>query len=158
MLWSPSHVCVSSQLLDKLSNATYKIEVKDGLTDNESKELFAKVLGTSTGALPNEAIDLQHLCKGNPFVISVIASNLKLYNSSLTRWVYWKDTLERNQPTNFEPLRRPIEESLRDLKVHDLQWYKYFEEMVIFTDNVFVPVKVSPPFNSHNSPQKANNI
>lgn len=130
------------QLLDKLSNATYKIEVKDGLTDNECKELFAKVIGTPISSLPNEAIDLQRLCKGNPFVISVIASNLKTYNSNLIRWIYWKETLEKNQSTNFEQLRKPIEESLRDLKVHNPKWYKHFEEMVIFTDNVFVPVKV----------------
>lgn len=131
-----------TKLLDKLSNATYKIEVKNGLTDNECKELFAKVLNQPISKLPNEAIDLHRLCKQNPFVISVIASNLKQYKSNDTRWLYWKEILESNQSTNFEPLRKPIEESLKDLKNHDPQSYKSFEELVIFTDNVNVPVTV----------------
>lgn len=131
------------QLVDKLSNSAYKIEVKDGLTDHECKELFAKVLGEPISALPCEAIDVQRLCKHNPFVISVIASNLKQYRSNLTRWKYWKDALESNQSTSFEPLRKPIEESLVDLKNHDRQLYDYFKELRIFTDNVNIPVKVN---------------
>lgn len=101
------------------------------------------MLGQPISLLPNEAIDLQRLCKQNPFVISVIASNLKQYNSNPTRWKYWKDALENNQSTSFEPLRKPIEESLRDLKIHNKALYKYFEKLVIFTDNVNIPVKVS---------------
>lgn len=116
--------------------------MKNGLTDNECKELFAKVLDQQISSLPNEAIDLHRLCKQNPFVISVIASNLKQYKSNDSRWKYWKEILESNQSTNFEPLRKPIEESLRDLKNHDPQLYKSFEELVIFTDNVNIPVKV----------------
>lgn len=71
----------------------------------------------------------------------MMASNLKQYKSDLSRWKFWKKALESN--LNYEPLRKPIEESLKDLRIQRPNLYRYFEELVIFIDNVNIPVKVS---------------
>lgn len=124
-----------------MSNATYRIEIDCGFTKAECKELFSKVLNQEM--LPDEAVDLHRLCKQNPFVISVIAFNIKTYKSNLTRWRYWKTLLEKNESLNHEDIRKPIEVSLTDLKHKKNSLYQYFEKLVIFKDNVNIPIKVT---------------
>lgn len=129
--------------MDHFSDATLKVEVDCGFTVFECKELFSKVLGTPINRLPDEVIDIHRMCKHNPFVISVIATNLKRYKSSIVRWKYWKNLLENNKSTSCPDLRRPIEESLKDLSRSNELLMLRLESLVIFTDNVNIPMKVS---------------
>lgn len=93
---------IDFQLLDHLSNSTHKIEISTGFTRDESLELFSKVLSIPIDKLPQEAVDLHHICKSNPFYISLIANNLKEYTTSpLIRWSHWKKIFQNNEYAQF---------------------------------------------------------
>lgn len=71
------------------------VEVNTGFTRDECLELFSKMLDIPIAALPQEASDLHHICRANPFIISRIASNLKEYLwDGQKRWITWKKRLE----------------------------------------------------------------
>lgn len=71
------------------------VEVDTGFTRHESLELFSKMLEVPIAELPQEASDLHHICRANPFIIPRIASNLKEYSwEGQKRWITWKNRLE----------------------------------------------------------------
>lgn len=75
-----------------------EVEVNTGFTRDECLELFSKMLNIPIAELPQEASDLHHICRANPFIISRIASNLKEYLPyGQKHWITWKKRLE-----NFE--------------------------------------------------------
>lgn len=81
------------QLLQKIPNLSQEIEINQGLSLSEGLELFTKVIGDPD--LPAEALEVCRLSRQNPFVISLIAINLKVYKSDRKRWIYWKNKLEK---------------------------------------------------------------
>lgn len=83
--------------MDHLANSTHQVEVISGFTRDESLELFSKVLDKPQDELPEkEAVDLFRICKSNPFIISLVANNLKEYKTNeMIRWNYWKKVLEK---------------------------------------------------------------
>lgn len=68
--------------------------MSQGFESVETLGLFAKVLGVPVKELPSEAADIHRLCKGNPFLISLIAGNMKEYANTANRWIKWKSILE----------------------------------------------------------------
>lgn len=82
--------------MDHLANSTRQVEVVTGFTRDESLELISNVLGKPRDEIPEkEAIDLHRICKMNPFIISLIANNLKEYTTNeMIRWNHWKKVLE----------------------------------------------------------------
>lgn len=86
---------VQLQLLDILPTKTTKsVQLSQGFETEESLGLFAKVLGIQYKELPSEAAEIHRLCKGNPFLISLIAGNMKEYANTTNRWMKWKSILE----------------------------------------------------------------
>lgn len=66
------------------------VNISSGFESAESLQLFSKVLNTEVKNLPAEAYDIHGLCLGNPFLISLIASNLKEYSANnLSKWQKW---------------------------------------------------------------------
>lgn len=84
-------------MLKKFSNTPHAIEINQGLAASECMELFSKILDIPIDALPEEAMDLHRMCSENPFVISLVAINLKRYQSNSNRWKYWKKELEQKR-------------------------------------------------------------
>lgn len=72
------------------------LTITSGFTLAESLELFARVLGTKERDLPEEATKIHERCHGNPFIVSLVASNLKEYQMTERRWRNWENMLERN--------------------------------------------------------------
>lgn len=88
----------NKELLDQLSSKTTKtVQISQGFQAEESLGLFTKVLGIHQKDLPSEAADIHRLCKGNPFLISLIAGNIKEYSNKTNRWIKWKSILEEIQ-------------------------------------------------------------
>lgn len=86
----------NKKVLDSLpDSATQKVEIMKGLTKTECLELFANVLNVPVRCLPDEATDIHSLSKGNPFLISMIACNLKEYPNRDARWKSWKKSVAK---------------------------------------------------------------
>lgn len=82
-------------LLDMLPSRTTKaVQLSQGFETEESLNVFAKVLEIQYKELPSEAAEIHRLCKGNPFLISLIAGNMKEYANTPNRWLTWKNILE----------------------------------------------------------------
>lgn len=59
------------------------------------------------------------------------------------RWIItYYCLLNYFRSTSVEQLRKPIEESLKDLRRTDESLIRRLESLVIFTDNVNIPMKV----------------
>lgn len=76
------------------TKTTKTVQLSRGFETEESLGLFAKVLGIQYKELPSEAAEIHRLCKGNPFLISLIAGNMKEYANTSNRWIKWKSILE----------------------------------------------------------------
>lgn len=68
-----------------------------GFTLAESLALFARVLNTNERALPAEAQSIHERCGGSPFIVSLVASNLKDYKMTDRRWRNWVQMLDKNE-------------------------------------------------------------
>lgn len=143
------------------TRTTKTVQLSQGFEADESLGLFVKMLGIPYKELPSEAAEIHRLCKGNPFIISLIAGNMKEYapaNRFLkwknilenTRWVFWSLTgcgiqnfhfflLHKiTRPTDTE-YHKLIKESLSELSEEN---YQRFRSLVIFTNDVNIPASV----------------
>lgn len=86
------------QILDSLSNSTIKIELTCGFTRDETLQLFSKVLNQNVADLPNEACELHAMCKRNPFLLSLVANNLKEYTAGgIILWDRWLGIVKNHE-------------------------------------------------------------
>lgn len=114
------------------------VQLATGFTQNESLNMFSNVL-KPVNTLPLEATDIHNLCKGNPFIISFIAGNLKGFPNIDDRWRNWKNKLTRYRLTDYKEYVDIIESSTIELNDE----YKHlFQSLVIFNDNVNIPLSV----------------
>lgn len=104
-----------------------------GFNANESLEMFRKVLDQS---LPPEASEIHCLCKGNPFIISLIAGNLQEFPNTPDRWCMWKEKLTKYRLTEYENF---IEKSTSELSD---EYKQLFQSLVIFKDDTNIPISV----------------
>lgn len=118
-------------------------DIERGLTPDQSRQLFAKVLKMRPNDLPPEAIEIDELCSGNPCLIWVVASNLQSYVSvSQVPWQKWVATLVKNESTSHDSFRVVIEQALNSLSVLTEQDLKYFYSLAIFGENAKIPLSL----------------
>lgn len=104
-----------------------------GFNELESLEMFRKVLGQQ---LPPEASEIHCLCKGNPFIISLISGNLLEFPNTHERWCMWKKKLTEYRLTEYEIF---IEKSTSELSD---EYKQLFQSLVIFKDDTNIPISV----------------
>lgn len=75
----------------------HDIAIADGFTAAESLALFARVLDIDVRLLPPEAEEIHTRCAGSPFIISLVASNLKDCHMTKQRWRMWVSKLNTNE-------------------------------------------------------------
>ncbi|KAJ6647516.1 Apoptotic protease-activating factor 1 [Pseudolycoriella hygida] len=129
----------NKELLERLPSKTTKaVQLSQGFNSEESLGLFVKVLGIAYRDLPAEAAEIHRLCKGNPFLISLIAGNMKEYPNKPNRWIKWKNIVENTRPTDTE-YHKLIKQSLMDLSHEDGHM---FRSLVIFPNDVNIPASL----------------
>ncbi|XP_053685053.1 uncharacterized protein LOC128734743 [Sabethes cyaneus] len=113
-----------------------------GFTENESMELFGKALRLKSDHLPKEAHDIHHTCRGNPFVIKLIARKMSEYGSAYDNasdatvvgiWCKLAHDL-KSQSITIENMT--IKSILEQLSPEEQE---AFRSLVIFRDNVKIP-------------------
>lgn len=88
----------NKEILELLPTKTIKtVQLSQGFEAEESLGVFSKVLGIPYKELPSEAAEIHRLCKGNPFLISLIAGNMKEYANTSNRFLRWKNILENTR-------------------------------------------------------------
>ncbi|XP_055532053.1 uncharacterized protein LOC129722552 isoform X2 [Wyeomyia smithii] len=124
-------------------NERFVYQLRDGFTENESMELFGKALRLKSDHLPAEAHDIHHTCKGNPFVIKLIARKMSEYGSAYNNVsnnvpvvnIWRKLALDLKQGSlTIENMT--IKSILENLSPEEQEAFK---SLVIFRDNVKIP-------------------
>lgn len=125
------------------------IEIKEGLTQCESIELFTKVLKSvdKNAELPqrmkNLIDEIHKKCSGHPMTLGLIAKTFQKPEDDkkrIDRLINWVSNLENyKSPGEYEQIKMSIEETMKFLKEKQ---QKCYHQMVIFTDNIEVPIDV----------------
>lgn len=116
-------------------------DIEHGLTPEQSRQLFAKVLKIRPNELPPEAIEIDALCYGNPCLIWIVASNLQRqsYEQKSMPWRKWVAALRQNESTCNDSFRFVIEQSLNSLTPGDLD---LFHRLAVFDENAKIPLSL----------------
>lgn len=117
-------------------------DIERGLTSEQSRELFAKVLKIAPNQLPPEATEIEELCYGNPCLIWVVASNLQSYETKMMPWQKWVAALRKNESTCNDSFRVVIEQSLNSLNVLTPIDLELFYSLAIFDENAKIPLSL----------------
>lgn len=120
----------------------FVFDIDRGLSSEQSRELFAKVLKININQLPDEANEIDELCYGNPCLIWVVASNLQSYGPTNRPWRRWVDALRKNESTCNDAFRVVIEQSLHSLSVLTTDDMKFFKSLAIFDENAKIPLSL----------------
>lgn len=126
-------VITSSQsVVDSVNeNEKFVVRLKPGFSEDESIDLFRKALRAKV--LPQEAHEIHRTCKGNPFVIKLIARKMAEYENSANRWRILAIEL-RSHSIAIENMT--IQSILVQL-TQDEQGA--FRSLIVFKDNVKIP-------------------
>ncbi|KAK0174087.1 hypothetical protein PV328_007201 [Microctonus aethiopoides] len=83
---------------------TELIEMKNGFTEAESLELFAKALNIEANKLPDEAREIHNECNGMPLLIAMFAAHFEEWKYDMAirrdRWQYYLEALRKKDTTN----------------------------------------------------------
>lgn len=124
------------------------VAITHGFTETESSDLFSKALEHKTGENDNATVDafdvlqIHRSCKGNPFVMTLIAKDYMNDLITKTFWLNWRNSLD-NYDVIKDEICYPINQIDLSLSKLDVKYRHLYESLVIFTDNVNIPVKVS---------------
>jgi NB-ARC domain len=129
-------------IIDRIpSESKYVVNVSDGFSEEESFTLLSTALNTTPKLLPSQANEIHEQCKGYPIVIAKIAKSfaefIKEPDSSRNR--RWNDWVSKLREHNVEEPIPMIDQTIKHLP-NELQ--DYYKRLVIFTDNVNIPMKV----------------
>lgn len=140
-------VTSSKDVINKVNeNERFVVKVEPGFTEDESMELFGKALRVMSDYLPTEAHDIYHMCKGNPFVIKLIARKMRsefAETDSITSnprvaevWKKLANDLGKHSITIENFTIRSILNQLDDTE------QAAFRSLLVFRDNVKIPHSV----------------
>ncbi|KAL9703362.1 hypothetical protein quinque_006880 [Culex quinquefasciatus] len=113
-------------------NEKFVVRLPSGFSEDETIELFRKVLKAKV-ALPEEAHQIHRTCKGNPFMIKLIARKMAEYNNIDHRW----SSLAAELRSHSIAIENMTIQSILERLTADEQWT--FRSLVVFKDNVKVP-------------------
>lgn len=126
------------EIANSLSESTSKhVPVDRGLTETEGFQLFEKVLKRRRSTFPKDASDIFLHSNGHPYLLSIIANNLKITNKN-DNWIEWIRNLQNLQITDNK-FTRIIELSLKVLQPEEMELYKTF---AIFPHSIKIPLKL----------------
>ncbi|XP_055383410.1 uncharacterized protein LOC129613396 isoform X2 [Condylostylus longicornis] len=111
------------------------IHIQDGLTKFEYLNMFEKILMKSKKFFPDNSTDLYDYSKGHPFLLNMIAKNLKQQISD--EWSPWIRNLEKFKID--DKIASTIQLSLNVLNNDEMNLFK---TLTIFHHSVKIPVKV----------------
>lgn len=138
-------------IFDNISvNKKRIVAIKHGFTEFESIDLFTKALqhknkdkdDNSAILETNDILKIHRSCKGNPFVMTLIAKDYMNDIITNTFWHNWRQSLDNYNLVKNE-ICYPINQIVLSLHKLDPEYRSWYESLVIFTDNVNIPVKVS---------------
>jgi apoptotic protease-activating factor len=125
------------------------IKVDEGFTEDESLELFSKVLNIDKTGLPHQAKSVHTECKGSPMVISLISSLLQDHGVlDDGRWQYYLEVLCKRKYSKMRKVRSYEHPSVIDaisLSIDNLSEEKrgLYMDFALFQDDVRIPCSVS---------------
>lgn len=125
-----------------------KIDIDIGMTIDESTALFTKLFGnTLPSDMPQYVKQLHEKCDGHPFILSRIAMTFQNFEENVVgrteRCKTWLQKLtEYNFKDNSNQINMSIEESIKFLSKKYTNYYGYYKMLVIFTDNLSIPINV----------------
>ncbi|CAO1379843.1 unnamed protein product [Diamesa hyperborea] len=142
-------VLITTQNLSILESipkdSQFTVEINNGLTENETKELFSEVLNrrSLSKRMLSNVERFHEFSYGHPFILSLIAKNfMEFANENEKRQEErgnnWLKNLE-SYKLQEQQIQIPIEESLKQL---DVKYQEYYKKLVVFTDNVDIPYQV----------------
>lgn len=116
------------------------VVIDRGLTEQESLDFFDLMPGLSdtNRKYKMKVREIHKLCQGEPMIMSLIWNNIMQSVNPNDRLSNYIKKLHNNQLTDGQ-MDSTIEESLRVLDIEDREAY---QKMVVFPQNVFVPVSV----------------
>ncbi|XP_058466553.1 uncharacterized protein LOC131439490 isoform X2 [Malaya genurostris] len=125
-------------------NERFVVTLKHGFTEDESMELFGIALRLKARHLPSEAHEIHRTCKGNPFVIKLIAKKMSEYSNTLENVSdehvkIWQKLANDLKKRSITIENRTIKAILEQLSEEEQQ---AFRDLVIFRDNVKIPQSV----------------
>lgn len=123
------------------------IEINKGLTQSESSELFSKAFqhrNELPSIMKSFIDDVHKICDGHPFILSLVAKTFQNMENDVKKISRccddWRRKLSKhNVNDEYFQIKMPIDESLKNLTEFQLKCY---HKMVIFSDNINVPIEV----------------
>jgi NB-ARC domain len=129
-------------IIDEIpEESKFVVNVSDGFCEEESFSLLSTALNTTPNRLPQQAHEIHEQCKGYPIVIAKIAKSFVEFikEPNRLRNKRWNDWVNKLREHNVEEPIPMIDQTIKHL-TNDLQ--DYYKSLVIFTDNVNIPIKV----------------
>ncbi|XP_055624969.1 uncharacterized protein LOC129767795 isoform X2 [Toxorhynchites rutilus septentrionalis] len=123
----------------------FVVKLRPGFTEDESMELFGKALRLKSDHLPPEAHEIHRTCKGNPFVIKLIARKMSEYGSAYNNVSnmhvvkIWRKLAVELTRHSIAIENMTIKSILDQLSEEE---QKAFSSLVVFRDNVKIPPSV----------------
>ncbi|KAK0169016.1 hypothetical protein PV327_002765 [Microctonus hyperodae] len=124
------------------------IEMKNGFTEAESLELFAKALNIEANKLPDEAQEIHNECNGMPLLIAMFAAHFEEFKYDMAirrdRWQYYLEALRKKDTTNHVMGKfLSKQEIIFDMCISKLsdEYQKLYEMLVIFDEDVNIMPK-----------------
>ncbi|XP_055854112.1 uncharacterized protein LOC129917911 isoform X2 [Episyrphus balteatus] len=125
------------QIASSLSESTTThVSVDRGLSTSQCYQLFEKVLQRRRNTFPKDASDIFLQSNGQPYLLSIIANNLKVNKKH--NWVEWIRNLQNLQITDNK-FTRIIELSLKVLQPEEMELYK---TLAVFPHSIKIPLKL----------------
>ncbi|XP_055902492.1 uncharacterized protein LOC129938776 isoform X2 [Eupeodes corollae] len=125
------------QITNSLSESTTAhVSVDRGLTTAQCYQLFEKILQRKRKTFPKDASDIFLQSNGHPYLLSIIANNLKL--DKKRNWVEWIKNLQNLQITDNK-FTRVVELSLNVLQPKEMELYK---TLAVFPHSIKIPSKL----------------
>lgn len=121
------------------------VRIVDGFNAMEAEQFLLKFVhkGRLNEAEMNNIHEINELCKGHPFILNLVVINLtQLLRGDVldirpARWEEWKKILRETQ--TIDEFKAPIQKSLHTLTREQRD---RFASLVIFTNDVFIPIEV----------------
>lgn len=125
------------EIVSSLSESTTThVSVDRGLNTSQCYQLFEKVLQRRRNTFPKDASDIFLQSNGHPYLLSIIANNLKLNKKH--NWIEWIRNLQNLQITDNK-FTRIIELSLKVLQPGEMELYK---TLTVFPHSIKIPLKL----------------
>lgn len=128
-----------TSVVDVVKMHKISVEVQEGLTSDETKQLFASVFGVAQDEVPSQVTDIHYAHRGLPLLMANLAAVLQPYSNCPEKWEPYIQEARAGHRTrhgsgsgydsSLELILKSLDEDVRG----------YFESFALFLEDIDIP-------------------